>query len=70
MTIKQTLKDIIGEGITADDCEAFEIWLRMEISKMVSEADCRHLIYTSFDQGLAAGVKNAIIRDIFTKWEL
>lgn len=67
---KRTLKDVIGEGITADETEQFEVWLRMEISKMVSEADCRHLIYTTFDQGLAAGLKQAIIRHIFTEWEL
>lgn len=67
---KRTLKDVIGEGITADETEQFEVWLRMEISKMVSEADCRHLIYTTFDQGLASGLKQAIIRHIFTEWEL
>ena len=67
---KRTLKDVIGEGILPDETEQFEVWLRMEISKMVSEADCRHLIYTTFDQGLAAGVKNAVVRHIFTEWEL
>lgn len=67
---KRTLKDIIGEGIGPHEIEPFETWLRMEISKMVSEADCRHLVFTTFDQGMAAGVKQAIIRDIFTKWEL
>ena len=70
MTNKRTLKDLIAEGINSNEAEPFETWLRMEISKMVSEADCRHLIYTTFDQGLAAGVKNAIIRHIFTEWEL
>lgn len=67
---KRTLKDVIGTGISPDEIEPFETWLRMEISKMVSEADCRHLIYTTFDQGLAAGVKNAIIRHVFVEWEL
>lgn len=47
-----------------------KLWLRQEIAKMVSEADCRHLIFTTFDQGLAAGVKNSINRHIFTEWEL
>ena len=60
------LKDVVKD----EDLESLSIWLRMEISKMVSEADCRHLIYTTFDQGLAAGVKNAIVRHIFTEWEL
>lgn len=67
---KQTLKDVIGKGITADELEPFETWLRMEVAKLVSEADCRHLMYTTFDESLAAGVKNSIIRHIFTEWEL
>ena len=64
------LKEIIGMGIGPHELEPFETWLRMEISKLVSEADCRHIVHTSFDQSLVAGVKNAIIRDIFTRWEL
>lgn len=60
------LKDIVKD----EDLESLSIWLRSELAKMVSEADCRHLIYTTFDQSLAAGVKNAVIRHIFVEWEL
>jgi len=49
---------------------AAQAWLKAEIAKMVAECDCRHLIYTTFDQNLAAGVKNAVIRHIYTEWKL
>jgi hypothetical protein len=50
--------------------EAFKTWLRMEIAKQVSEADVRHLVFTSFDNDRVASVKNAIIRHIFSEWEI
>ena len=67
---KRTLKDVIGKGIAANEVPELEIWLRKELAKMVSEADCNDLIYTSFDQNLATGVKNAIILHIYTEWQL
>lgn len=60
------LKDYISEG----ELDGFKAWLRMEIAKQVAETDVRHLVFTTFDSGLAAGVKNAVIRHIFNNWEI
>ena len=67
MTLDQLLE--VYE-IEPNESEQIKAWLRSELAKMVSEADCRHLIYTSFDQSLATGVKNAVNRYIFERWEL
>ena len=67
MTLDELLKSY---DIEQNEAEQIKVWLRMEVAKMVSEADCRHLIYTTFDQSLASGVKNSINRHIFTEWEL
>ena len=65
-----TIKEFIAEGLKPEDHDQFIMWLRMEVAKMVSEADVRHLVHTSFDNSLAAGIKNAIVRHVFTEWEL
>ena len=67
MTLDELLKSY---DIEQNEAEQIKVWLRMEVAKMVSEADCRHLIYTTFDQSLASGVKNAINRHIFKEWNL
>lgn len=67
MTLDRLLESY---DIEQNESEQIKVWLRMEVAKMVSEADCRHLIYTTFDQSLAAGVKNAISRHIFKEWNL
>ena len=67
MTLDQLLE---AYEIEPNESEQIKAWLRSELTKMVSEADCRHLIYTSFDQSLATGVKNAVNRYIFERWEL
>lgn len=65
-----TLKEFMADGIQPHDYEPFKQWIRMEIAKMVAEADTRHLVYTSFDKAMETGVKNVVIRHIFTEWDL
>lgn len=65
-----TLKEQVELGINLEDYEPFKQWIRMEIAKMVAAADTRHLVMTSFDKAMETGVKNVIIRHIFTEWDL
>ncbi|MFZ9498223.1 MAG: hypothetical protein ACO265_08415 [Polynucleobacter sp.] len=65
-----TLKDFLNTGVEPHEAPQFKQWLRMEVAKMVSEADVRHLVYTTFDQNLAASVKNSVLKHIFAEWEL
>lgn len=53
-----------------DEVEHFKLWLRMEIVKMIDEADIRHLIFTTYDQDRVAAVKEAITNHVLKEWEL
>lgn len=67
MTLDQLLESY---DIHEPERQHIKVWLRMELAKMVSNADCKHIAITSFDQSLVNSVKNVINYHIFKEWEL
>lgn len=67
VTLNELLKSY---NFNPTETEQFKLWLRLEVSKMVDAADCRHITITTFDQARVMGVKHAINRYIFEEWNL